>query len=383
MDILTVLEYLTKVQNLIIEYYLIFAVAVALIWGLSFPLPGAYLGTWKLVDHSIIKFINVCIVFFISGLTLKVEELINMWEHRYVILYGLLTINFFTTLLAPIFLACSFIKYEFRLGLAIFAIAPTTLGVGVSLTQQCKGDTLLALFLTVVSNLIGSILTPFLLEFYFSILSNNSSTFDFTSLLIDLILSVLIPCLLGIGVRIYFSAFVKEFTKVYKTYLSIFSNSNLVCIMWIAISTAQPKIIQQTVGDIFIVIASVVIQHVIYLLVNFTLVTNEKAFNFPAKQAVTVTIMASQKSNPVALAVIAGMGLTGNVSGLMIIPGLLGQISQIFIGMGYTNYFQKLCSPTTKEEKKADEHLTVVLPVQDKQNDFIELENNDIELEEI
>jgi sodium/bile acid cotransporter 7 len=268
MDFTTLQGYFVRVQNIIIEYYLIFAVAVALIWGLSFPVPGVFLGQFKLADRVIIQFINVCIVFFISGLTLKVEELKNIWEQKLIVAYGLSAINFFTTLIAPIFLACTFIKPEFRFGLAIFSTVPTTLGVGVSLTQQCKGDTLLALFLTVVSNLIGSVLTPFLLLFYFTVLSNNPSKFNVLGLLIDLILSVLVPCLFGIGIRIYFSHTIKEFTKNYKTHLSIFSNSNLVCIMWIAISKAQPKIVQQSAGDILIVIASVIIQHCFYLFLS-------------------------------------------------------------------------------------------------------------------
>jgi sodium/bile acid cotransporter 7 len=348
----------TTIQNVIIEYYLIFAVAIALIWGLAFPYPGAYLRQFEIADRCIIQFINVCIVFFISGLTLKVEELKDIWKHKYIILYGFLVINFFTTLLAPLFLSFAFIKKEFRLGLAIFSTVPTTLGVGVSLTQQCKGDTLLALFLTVMTNLVGSVTTPFLLLFYFDVLSNNPSTFNPVGLLIDLILSVLVPSLMGIAVRVQFSSTMKEFTKTYKTYVSMFSNTNLVCIMWIAISKSQPNIVQQSAGDIFIVIAVVIIQHFFYLLVNFTLTTNSHLLNFPVKQAVTVTIMASQKSNPVALAVIAGMGLSSNTSGLMIIPGLLGQVSQIFIVLAYTNYFQKLCQPAKPKDTEESEKIS-------------------------
>ena len=54
----------------------------------------------------------------------------------------------------------------FSVGLTIFCVVPTTLGVGVALTQASKGNQALALCLTVLSNLLGVVTVPFLLKMY-------------------------------------------------------------------------------------------------------------------------------------------------------------------------------------------------------------------------
>ena len=48
------------------------------------------------------------------------------------------------------------------------------------------------------------------------------------------------------------------------------------------------------------------------------------------------------------------MGLDQSQVGLMIIPGLLGQLSQIFIGLTYTSYFQKICQSSSNSNLDSD-----------------------------
>lgn len=203
------------------------------------------------------------------------------------------------------------------------------IGVGVALTQLSKGDQVLSLFLTVVSNLLGIVTVPFLLGIY---LRNSALVkIDPVKLAFKLTITVLIPTLFGMFIRKVIPS-VPTFTKNYKTELSLLSTFNLVMIVWMALSTARNILFVQNPGEIFFVIAVAIIMHVFYLSVN-ALVVSKYVMNIPVKQAIAVIIMASQKSSPVALAVITGIP-TANTQqkGLFAIPCIVGQLSQIFIG---------------------------------------------------
>lgn len=370
----------SKCKSIFIENYLLIAFAIVIIIALSYPIPGEYIGSYKIrKKKTLSQLINTFFVFLISGLTLKTEEFHNLQEYSKSIALGIFSINFLTTLLAPLFLSCNFLSFYFRLGLAIFSCVPTTLGVGVALTQLSKGDSLLALLLTVLTNILGTVTTPFLLILYLSKISyahNSSSSssspssfhFDSIGLLIDLSYDVFLPTVIGICLRFFLPKFFIPFTKNYKTELSLFSTTNLAMIIWVALSKSRDILIQQNIGDLFIVLFCAILQHVFYLVFNFIL---SSFFKFPMKQTVALIIMCSQKSNPVALAVINGMGLNGKESGLVIIPGILGQISQIFIGSLVARYLQ-----TWHEQAKQ------TIQSQDDQGSYKECEKDEQRVEE-
>jgi sodium/bile acid cotransporter 7 len=336
--------FISRCGVIVVENFIIFAFSIAILIALTFPLPGTVLGSFTLEDKGIVQFINTFIVFFISGITLKIEECHDLSKYYKSLVFGIFSINFLTTLIGLVFLSCTFLSFEFRLGLTIFCCVPTTLGVGVALTQLSKGDVLLSLLLTVITNALGTITTPFLLMFYVSEISsgtNQSIHFDSVSLLINLSLNVLLPTILGILIRHFYTNSLIKFTKAYKVELSLFSTTNLAILIWMALSKSRDLLLKQSISDIFIVFFCVIVMHLIYLIGHYLLTWKLPFFNVELSQTISLIIMCSQKSNPVALAVINGMGLTSKESGLLIIPGLLGQLSQIFIGSLLVQFFQK------------------------------------------
>jgi sodium/bile acid cotransporter 7 len=248
----------------------------------------------------------------------------------------------------------------------IFCCVPTTLGVGVALSQLSNGDVLLSLLLTVLTNALGTVTTPFLLMFYVSSVSANDQSIhiDSVGLLVSLSLNVLLPTLIGILFRYFYTNSLIKFTKDYKNELSMFSTTNLAMVIWMALSKSRNLLLKQSIGDIFIVLFCVILQHLFYLCGHYLLVS-KYLLNFEITQAISLIIMCSQKSNPVALAVINGMGLNSKESGLMIIPGLLGQLSQIFIGSALVQFFQRWYkkheseAATENSEEKVGDDLEV------------------------
>lgn len=291
---------LEKLQEFIIENSLICSFIVAVIISLSFPLPGTYMSMFNAQDGliyiRIVEFCNNIIIFFISGLQLKLEDIANLKNHKSAVGYGILTINFLTTLLAFLLLQLPFPTHEFSVGLAIFATVPTTLGVGVALTTAAKGDQGLSLFLTISSNMLGIITVPYLLKVYLG--SSNNVSLDPLSLLVKLCLSIFIPSVCGIIARRY-SKSMQYIMTTYKKQVSMISNLNLACIVWMTLSSARDLLLRQNAAEIVCVIVAAGIMHLFYLFVSYLMVQYILKLNI--KQAISVTIMTSQKSSPVAL----------------------------------------------------------------------------------
>jgi len=152
---------------------------------------------------------------------------------------------------------------------------------------------------------------------------------------------VLVPTIIGKTATTY-SKTIADFVKKYKVELGLFSTANLACIVWQTLSGARATLLQQSVADIMIIIAIALAQHLIYLVFNTLLAWPLK---LGVKEYVAVVIMSSQKSAPVAVTVITYLTNDATQQGLFAIPGLCGQILQIFVG----SFLVKFLSRYTKE----------------------------------
>lgn len=322
-------KFCKKSEAFVIENFLVVGFGCAVVFALSYPCAGKLFYSWEAGEYRITSLLNSCFVFFISGLTLKVEDLKTVVEHKFPFVYSLVAINFLTTLLSFVMLNLPFITKDFAVGLAIFCTVPTTLGVGVALTQLACGDQILSLFLTVVSNLLGTVTVPFLLGVYLS--GSDTVHIDPVKLVVKMIISVLVPTVVGMATRRFIAA-VPAFTKEYRVQLSMLSTFNLIMMEWMSLSTARNSLLEQNVGNIFLVVVMAVLMHIFYLCCN-TAVVSKRLLNLQPKQAVSVIIMASQKSSPVALAVITGLSSASDEEkGLFALPCIIGQMAQICIG---------------------------------------------------
>jgi predicted Na+-dependent transporter len=143
------------------------------------------------------------------------------------------------------------------------------------------------------------------------------------------ICAVLIPSIVGIIVR-NSSETIRNFVTRNKIKISIFSHLNLICIVWMAVSCSASILLDQEASDVLIVVAAASMLHLFYLFVNYIIVFF--IFLWPNSISISLLIMSSQKSSPVALAVISYITHDSEKKGLMAIPCIIGQLTQIFIG---------------------------------------------------
>ncbi|KAG2439236.1 hypothetical protein HXX76_004598 [Chlamydomonas incerta] len=353
-----------KIQDFVVENYLVIAFAIAVTFALAYPVPGRFLVNIVVLDNvHIIQEINMAIVFFISGLALNTSELKKALarESLPTVIFGFVMISLITPILGFAMREIPLTPPAFAVGLTIFCLVPTTLGIGIALVRSCKGNEAIALLLTVGTNMLGVFLMPPWLRFLFlNYDAGINLNIDIPDLLVKLSITILAPSILGKALRELFKP-VEEFAKKYRTALSLLSTTNLAFIVWQTLSGARDLLFQQRAGMIVAVIVLAAAVHVFYLIVNYILI--KFAFKPPIKEFVACVIMASQKSAPVAVTVISYVSSDPAQQGLLAIPAIVGQISQIFIGAALAKrvgpYVQKV---TKAQEAAAKEAAAAAAP---------------------
>ena len=133
-------------------------VTVALI-GLLLPGPGIYMAALPT------QYIAVSIIFFISGLLLRTDEILAAVSAWPATLWGCVSILLLTPVIGALIAVRLPLEPAFQIGLALFCCMPTTLSSGIALTGQARGNVALALLLTVLTNIGGIFTVPFALAF--------------------------------------------------------------------------------------------------------------------------------------------------------------------------------------------------------------------------
>lgn len=111
---------------------------LALVVALSWPAPGKAVASPKVEGFRVVQTINVVIIFIISGLTLKTDDIKEALsrEGRWGYIYGVVAILGITGCVGFVAGEIPFDVKEFSYGLAVFCVVPTTLSSGVTLVMN-------------------------------------------------------------------------------------------------------------------------------------------------------------------------------------------------------------------------------------------------------
>lgn len=278
---------LARARSFVVVNFLPLGFLVALAVALSFPLPGRQLGSLQLDDVRAVQAANNVCVFLVSGLTLNLADFAAAARNVRAPLVGVLCILLLTPCLAFGLVRLPLHPPEFAVGLAIFAAVPTTLGVGVALTTASRGNTALALFLTVCTNLLGTVSVPYLLRLVLA--GSQVVSVNAADLTVKLLFTVLVPSAAGIALRAASPAVVAWVGR-HRTALSLFSHCNLVCIVWTTMSSAAGVLLAQRAQDVIAVLAASTALHVVLLLLMHAVCVH--LLRLPVRERVAVVISA-------------------------------------------------------------------------------------------
>jgi len=290
-------------------------VTVAFI-GLIFPAPGQFMATLPT------QYVAVSIIFICSGLVLRTDEIhaaLSAWSAT---LWGSTSILFITPLIGTAIAFQLPLDPSFQMGLALFFCMPTTLSSGIALTGQARGNVALALLLTVLTNIAGIFTVPFVLAQLMGKIGHVELSPQ--DLLVKLCLSILLPLAAGKFLR----RFVEDWVTRNRSWVGLVSNVALISVPWMKFSQSSERLAQIAPLSLAVLVLSGLAIHLLYLLLNSG--ASRLLRLMPAARK-AVVLLASQKTLPVALTVLAFLPVPAEVKGLVAIPCITSHLGQIFV----------------------------------------------------
>lgn len=294
-------------------------VCVALV-GLSTPGPGIYMATLPT------QYVAVSIIFFISGLLLRTDEILAAISAWPATLWGCVSILAITPVIGAMMAVRLPMEPAFQIGLALFCCMPTTLSSGIALTTQARGNVALALLLTVLTNIGGIFTVPFALALLLNPVLQTVGPVELSAadLLAKLCVSILVPLALGKYVR----RFLEGWVTARRSQLSLASNVALICVPWMKFSQSSERLMQVAPSELLLLVTAGLAIHILYLLLNMGAV---KLLPIGVAEGKAVVLLASQKTLPVAVTVLAFLPVPDETKGLIAIPCITFHLGQIFL----------------------------------------------------
>jgi sodium/bile acid cotransporter 7 len=129
----------------------------------------------------------------------------------------------------------------------------------------------------------------------------------------------------------FLRSFVEDWANRNRSRLTLLSSLALLSIPWMKISESSESLGQVALSGLLVLVVSGLVIHAIYLLINDGAC---RLFRFPAGVRKAVVILASQKTLPVAMAILAFLpesAISPETKGLLAIPCITSHLGQIFM----------------------------------------------------
>jgi len=168
---------------------MVIVVIIAFLW----PEPGAHGG---FLHPQLLNKLGIAVVFFLNGLSLSLAAMrdgLMRWKAHLVIQCG--TFVFFPVLGWLILkLTNGWISPDLQIGFFYLCALPSTVSSSVALTVAARGNMPVAVFNATLSSMIGVVITPLWMAW---LLGHSGTHFDVLPVIVDLMLWVILPLILG------------------------------------------------------------------------------------------------------------------------------------------------------------------------------------------
>ena len=303
------------------QFFLPVGLITAIAAALLFPEGGHFLA-----DNSGLK-LFILVIFLVSGYQTGSKSL-AVDRKLFLVLFVASCISL---LLAPLLgVAVSkllHLSLPLTMGLVIMSTVPPTISSGVVITEVSRGNTVLALFLTISLNLIGIFTIPFVLDI--SLKTAGSIDIDQMALLVKMLLFVLLPFVIGKFIR---SLSGKESVSPRWSYI----NSGCVILtVYSSASTSRAALTGLTIADFALLLAAVALVHMLLLVINYLAGLKLQLSKEDNRALLFVT---SQKTLATALVIIASIQFE---TGSAIIVCLAFHFFQLFVDSALASFLQK------------------------------------------
>jgi sodium/bile acid cotransporter 7 len=267
----------------------LFAICVATVADRSGLLMEA--GHWLKVHHG--PDMVIVGIFLLSGAALSPTQLKGGLSDVKGVLMAL-TVIFIAAPLVAILLSRVPLDTGIVIGLFLVAAMPTTLSSGVVMTAAAGGSAAHALVITIVANSLSVFTIPYVLSALLTTIGESAAvTIDETAIMLKIGLLVILPLVLGMAVRYFFSRFYDRFSGK----IALINQCLILLIVWIAASQTRAILVNSGFA-VALILAMVFIYHGLLLICGGCLIRMTRR---PKGRWESVLFMGGQKTLPLAI----------------------------------------------------------------------------------
>ena len=312
---------LAKLQK---NWFLIGIVVVICLANLA-PFIGAKGGVLK--PEITVKYVAVSAIFFISGLSLKSEELKNALSnvrlHVFVQSFTLAFIPGLVSLLVKLLELTTLNEWLLK-GLLVVGCMPPPVSSAVILTKAVGGNEAAAIFNSAFGSFLGIFVTPFLLLVFLG----SSSAVPFLSIVSQLSMTVVVPLLVGQFIRRY----IKDWMEQTKPPFGTISSCVLLLIIYTTFcDTFSHKSAEIDSSGLVAVAVFIICLQCCLLMLTFSL-TTMKDSSFTPVDTVAIMFCSTHKSLTLGIPMLKIVFSGHKYLSLISIPLLIYHPVQILLG---------------------------------------------------
>ena len=184
------------------------------------------------------------------------------------------------------------------IGLIVIAAVPPTLSSGIVITEVSRGNAVLALILTVSLNLLGIFTMPFMLDLCLK--ATGPIDIDQNRLLVKMLFFVLVPFAIGKTTRTLSGK-----TRISPNW-SYVNSSCVILVVYGSLAVSKDGFFGLSAGEYTMIPGSVFLLHFLLLAIN---AQAGKMLRLPMADRKALIFVASQKTLPISLAVLANISI--------------------------------------------------------------------------
>ena len=291
------------IKRLLLPVGLIVALAVALV----FPQPGLWM------EGRTLTLAIIATIFLINGYQTELHSLV--FGKR---LLGAFGIAFLISFVGGSLLGAAAVRVipfppGVDVGILVMCTMAPTLSSAIVITRESGGNASWAILLTVGLNLVSIVAIPALLKL---LLATTAVTLPVVSMLVDLLLTVLLPFLVGVSLRSGIRRAPSPFIALLPTLLIILLSYRSFC-------SGRGVLLASSASQLLVLAAVVLGIHLLLLCAAIVLTF---VFRYALPERKAIAFLSSQKTLPTAIGILSSLG---GVSGPAALPCVMFHFLQI------------------------------------------------------
>jgi sodium/bile acid cotransporter 7 len=223
---------------------------------------------------------------------------------------------------------------DFEIGLMIAATVPCTMAAASVWTRKAKGNDAVSLMVTLATNMACFLITPF----WLSVTVGQGVTLNMEAMVFDLLFVVLLPTLLGQGVRQIPP--LGRFATKQKVPIGVIAQALILSLVFLAAFKAGKQLggdgPHPSLASVLLVWGSCILVHLVAMAFGFL---GGNLFGFSEANRAAVVFASSQKTLPIGVLIATAANMLGNPNLLgagegipfAVFPMLMYHASQLFI----------------------------------------------------